>query len=252
MYNDKEMWTTVKIDGVKPMYKVSSHGNILNEKTGNYLHPWKGKNGYLFVSLMRDDGTTLKIGMHNLVAIHFIKVPKYLRKLNEPIVPNHNDFNKENNHYKNLQWMTYAMNNQWNIDHGHCKVGEDCPNAKVSNIKVEMICKYMEEGFSNKDILSKLNFDNNRYYKALLTSIRTGSKWKSISSKYNIENKNTLRRNTPEFVEEICKLLEKSYSIKEMRKELNIPDVDKEKFKKLVWFIRTRKTYKDISINYVW
>ena len=203
---------------------------------------------------MNDDNEVTKVGMHVLVATHFVKIPKCLMNTDEQLVPNHNDFNKENNYHKNLQWMTYAMNNEWNHMHGHWKICEDAPNSKETNETVHTICQLMEKGFSNKYIREFLNLDDNSYYKALLTSIRTGKNWKSISSQYNITNKNTLRHNSTEFVENICQLIESGYEIKEMRQILNIPDTkeDKDKFKKLVWFIRTRKCYKEISCKYKW
>ena len=236
------------------MYAISSYGYIYNTLTMKYLNPWKGKNGYLYVSLMADDNSVVKVGMHVLVALHFIEIPECLLRLNKPLVPNHMDFNKENNKVSNLQWMTYAMNNYYNFINGHCKVGEDAPNSKVSNETVHMICKLMEDGFSNKDIRKILNFENNKYYKGLITSIRNGTHWKSISSLYNITIKNTLRHNSEEYIESICKLIANNYSLSEMRKILNIPDTyeEKDKFKKLVWFIRKRKCYKDISSKYEW
>ena len=252
---DKEKWVKIKYSKIKPnMYSISSHGNVYNNFTMKYLHPWKNNNGYLYVSLMCTDNTVMRVGVHNLVAMNFVQIPKCLINLKEPIVPNHNDFNRENNHYKNLQWMTYAMNNEWNRIHGHYKCCEDAPNSRVSNETVHMICKLMVDGFSNKDIRKILNMENTTYYNALLTRIRTGREWKEIVDKYQIEVKNTLRKNSNEFVESICKLLEQGYEIKDMRKILNIPDTqeDKDRFKKLVWFIRTRKCYKDISCNYKW
>ena len=175
----KELWRKIIYKNVKRnMYSISSYGNVFNNFTKKNLHPWKGKNGYLYVSLMCDDNKPVKIGVHVLVATHFVKVPKCLRNIDEPIVPNHNDFNKENNYYENLQWMTYSMNNEWNIIHGHCKFGEDSPSSKVSNEIVHMICKLMEDGYSNKNIMQILKFDKNEYFKSLLTSIRTGKNWK--------------------------------------------------------------------------
>ena len=253
--NEEEKWTFIDYKNIKPkMYAVSNFGNIKNVKSDNKLTPWKGKNGYLYVSLMCTDNSVLKIAIHVLVATYFCKIPKKLLNKNEPLVPNHDDFDRTNNYYKNLTWMTYAMNNEWNRIHDHWKIAEDAPNAKVSNDTVHKICKLMEDGWLNKDIIKVLGFTNNVYYKSLLTRIRNGSEWKSISSQYNIINKNTLRKNNDEFVDNICKLIDKGVSIKEMRKLLDIPDDTKSKsrFKKLVWFIRKRKCYKDISEKYNW
>lgn len=253
--NEKEIWKIIDYKNIKSdMYSVSNYGNIKNIKTDQMLHPWKGKNGYLYVSLMTTENTVFKISMHVLVAIYFVKIPKRLAKLNEPIVPNHDDFDKTNNYYKNLTWMTYAMNNEWNRIHDHWKIGEEAPNAKVDNDQVHKICKLMESGYLNRDIVKLLELPKDDYTKALLTRIRTGKEWKSISSQYNIINKNTLRKNDEKFVEDICKLIEKGYSVSDMRKilELSTNPKDKRRFKSLVWAIRKRKSYKDISEKYSW
>lgn len=252
---EKEEWKYVEYKNTKTnRYMVSNFGNIRNNKSGRTLNPWTGKNGYLYTSLMQKDNTVLKVAMHVLVATHFIPIPEELSKLNEPLVPNHDDFDKTNNHYTNLTWMTYAMNNQWNREFEHWKVCENAPNAKVSNELVHKICKLMEDGYLNKEIKEKLSLSNDKYYSALLTLIRTGSEWKEISKNYNIINKNTLRKNDDAYVDKICQLIEKNCTVKDMRKIMNIPDTndDKDRFKKLVWFIRNRKSYKDISENYTW
>lgn len=252
---EKEKWKIIDYRDIKPKkYAVSNFGNVKNIVNNTYLKPWKGVNGYLYVSLMRDNNKALKIGVHVLVATYFCKIPKRLQLLNQPLVPNHDDFDRTNNYYKNLTWMTYAMNNEWNRIHNHWKIGENAPNAKIDNDTVHKICKLMEDGFLNKDIMKLLGLSNSSYHKSLLTYIRNGTKWKSISSQYNIINKNTLRKNDIEFVDSICKLIESNTSVKEMRKLLNISDdvESKARFKKLVWFIRNRKCYKDVSEKYNW
>lgn len=253
--HEKEIWKVIDYKNIKSdMYSVSNYGNIKNIKTNQMLNPWKGKNGYLYVSLMTTDNTVFKISMHVLVAIYFVKIPKRLAKLNEPLVPNHDDFDRTNNYYKNLTWMTYAMNNEWNRIHDHWKIGENAPNAKIDDDQVHRICKLMESGYLNKDIVKLLGLPKNNYTKSLLTRIRTGKEWKSISSQYNIINKNTLRKNDDKFVDDICKLIEKGYAVRDMRKILEISDSteDKQRFKKLVWAIRKRKSYRDISEKYSW
>ena len=251
----KEKWKALIFKNTKMgMYSISNHGNIRNDKTNKILKPYKNKNGYLYVSLMQNDNTVIKVGVHILVALHFVKIPKALKNINEPIVPNHNDFNKENNYYENLSWMTYSLNNEWNRIHDHWKIGENAPNAKVTNELVDNICKLMEDGHLNREIISILNLDDSPYIRSLLTRIRNGSEWKSISSKYNISIKNTLRQYEDDFIDQICYYIDKGFSTKQIRMAMNIDGTKEEKvkFKKLVWFIRNRQTYKDISEKYNW
>lgn len=250
-----EIWCEVKYKNIKPdMYEVSNYGGLRNIKTGKKLHPWIGKNGYMYCTFMCNDNTVISIGMHVIVAKHFLEVPKELQNIDEPIVPNHNDFDRSNNYVGNLTWMTYAQNNEYNRINGHWKICEDAPNSKVENALVHKICQFMEDGYKNIQIIKRLDLDNNSYFKSLLTRIRTGKQWKEISSQYNINNKNTLRNTDIEYIDSICQMIEKGYSLKQMRANLGIPDtaIYKRRFKSLVYGIRMRKNYKDISDKYTW
>lgn len=251
----KNEYRTIKIPGVKQdMYAVSNFGSVKNIKSNHILNPTKNKrNGYLYISLMQDDNRPKKFYVHSLVAIHFIPIPKELKILNEKLVPNHLDFDKENNTVENLEWTTYYMNNLWNIEHDNVSWCEDAQNAKVTNDFVNDVCKLMESGYRNIQIFDILKIPRNRYYISLLIRIRTGKEWRKISEKYNIECRNTLRIYDDKYIERICMFLEKGYENKDMWKYFNITTKkDKEKFKKLVYAIKNRKTYKNISMKYIW
>lgn len=251
-----EKWCIIKYLDIKEnMYAVSNYGGIKNINTGKVLHPWLCKgNGYMYGTFMTNDNKTRSVGIHVLVSLHFIDIPDELKVLNEPLVPNHKDFDRKNNFVGNLEWMTYSMNNEYNRLHGHWKHSENAPNAQTTNLFVEKICELMEQGYYNKEIMKILDMEKNAYTKSLLTRIRTGKEWKEISKKYNITNKNTLRNSDTELIKSICEMLSKGYPLKQMRNTLGISD-DKEskrKFKCLVYGIKTRRNYKDISKNYVW
>lgn len=250
LYDLKEEWKPLKYKNVKPMYSVSNYGGLKNTITNTILHPWKSKgNGYIYASLMCTDNKVLHVGMHVLVATHFIIKPKS----DEILVPNHKNFDRTDNFVKNLEWVTYRENNEWNILNGHYKSCEKAQNAKSTNLLVHKICRMMRDGYLNRDIMKELNLDSSdSYYKNLLSGIRTGHKWKDISSLYDITNRNTLRKNDLALVKSICDCIEIGMELKDIRKSLDISDDDKEKFKKLVWFIRKRKIYKEISENYTW
>ena len=248
---DIKEWRPVIYRDIKPdMYMVSNFGDLYNRKTKKHLHPWKGKNGYRYGSLMTTSGTVKHVGIHVLVAEMFIAKPTH----DSPIVPNHLDFNRENNYVGNLEWTTYAENNRWNFIHGHIAYGEDSAAAKTTDKVVHEICRLLESGHSNQEIINMLNLEPRSYGSALVTAIRTGKRWKHISSKYDIKVKNSLRKTDSVLVDQICKLLERGYSVRDMRQVLGISNTNEEKarFKKLVWFIRTRQCYKDISCKYAW
>ena len=250
-----EKWKIVNYKNIKPnKYAISNYGRVKNVCSGKQLHPWKCGNGYRYGTFMCTDKKPRSFGIHVIVCTHFVKIPTRLKDVDERIVPNHKDFNRENNYYKNLEWVTYSENNEYNVKHGHVKIADNAPNCRIDNETVEKICKLMEEGKRNKEIREILNLPQNGYYKSLLTRIRNGKQWKSISSKYDIKVHNTLRGNyTDEFIDSICYMIENGYSLKEMRKKLNISD-DKisKKFKSLVNGIRSRRSYKEFSDKYTW
>ena len=256
MNYDDEEWKVVNYKNIKPnTYSISNYGRLRNICTNKDLHPWKCKNGYLYGSFMCTNNKKYSIGIHVIVCHHFIEIPERLKNTRKKIVPNHKDFNRSNNYYKNLEWVTYSENNEYNVLHGHVKMNDKAPNAKITNKTVKKICKLMEDGKKNKEIIKILNLPYDRYHKSLLSRIRSGSQWKSISSKYSISIRNTLRGNyTNEFLNSICYMIENGYTLKQMRKELNISNDknEKQKFKNLVSGIRLRRNYKEISDNYTW
>lgn len=251
----KEIWKIINYKKVKKnMYSISNKGRIKNIITKKILKPWKSTNGYRYATLMKENNKPCHIGVHILVAVHFITIPEELKILNEKLVPNHNDFDRENNYVTNLSWMTYSMNNKYNLDNGHVKMGDECPNSKISNEKVHIICHLLEIGKSNTDIIQEVGLKKNGYSTSLITRIRNGSEWKSISSQYNITVKNSLRQTPDDVVIEICEMLSKGYSLAKMRNVMGIDNDDKskKKFKNLVTSIRLRRSFKDISKNYNW
>jgi hypothetical protein len=102
----KEIWKT--IEGFS-RYKVSSQGNVKNNKTGRILKPSFTNKGYLMVSLSKDSKVK-RFLLHRLVALHF------LPDKNECV--NHKDGNKLNNCVSNLEWTTNLQNQKHAWDTG--------------------------------------------------------------------------------------------------------------------------------------
>jgi hypothetical protein len=96
-----------EIENWKPIpnsvHEVSSHGNIrhikLKKNRKFYPHP----DGYWFVSF-RVSGKQKTFTVHRLVAIAFVPNPHGYETVN------HEDLNKQNNHFKNLTWCTHLEN----------------------------------------------------------------------------------------------------------------------------------------------
>ena len=102
---------------------------------------------------------------------------------------------------------------------------------------VHKICKLMEDGYSNTEILEK--YEVNR---VIISQIRCGKSYTHISKNYNISrlyNDNL----SDEIVHKICKLLEEGYSNKEILEKYEVN-------KDTISLIRCGKTYTHISKNY--
>jgi len=89
-------------------YKISELGDVVN-KNGLVLKKQKHITGYYSVSLSVK-GVVKTYLIHRLVAKYY-----HENKNNKPCV-NHKDGNKRNNHYKNIEWVTHAENNQHAYD----------------------------------------------------------------------------------------------------------------------------------------
>ena len=114
------------------------------------------------------------------------------------------------------------------------------------------ICRLLEKGLSYNDIIDTLDLGNNDYIKSLLIRIRTGKQWKSISQHYKIDTSSKLRRHDDDEIHAICRNFDNGiFSPKKIKDNIG-SNQDYQSFKKLVWFIKNRKCYKNISDNYNW
>lgn len=110
----REKW--VDIQDYKGYYKVSNYGRIksVERHVNHYVAKRKiirsrilkaalMSDGYPGVSLTKKNNPVSKL-IHIIVAKHFIKNPLKLPQVN------HKDGDKQNNNYKNLEWVTSSQN----------------------------------------------------------------------------------------------------------------------------------------------
>jgi len=110
------------------------------------LKPTPGRGGYPTVYLSGNLNKGYYI--HRLVAETFISNPE-----NKPCV-NHIDFNINNPHVSNLEWVTHSENNKHSVIHGRMG-GEHSNFRKLTSAQVIEIRKLSETKMKRKDIAAK-------------------------------------------------------------------------------------------------
>ena len=183
----KEEWKPLEVENIKPIYLISSYGNVKNKNTDKYIKPWTDKDGYLKYTLQGYDKKVKKYA-HVLVALHFVhnEFPK------TRIQVNHKNFKKNDNYYRNLEWVTQKENIYHARKHNVQKVVRCSEHgmATMTDEYVEHICQMMQDGYTNREIIISLGYEpKTREYELMrgkIKMIRSGKSWKAISQKYNI------------------------------------------------------------------
>lgn len=149
-----------KLDTPKPTksshYFISDYGRIKS------LHKVTGKETLLKGSLLRGGYRTLNIRLienkrltvfiHKFVAKHFIPNDDP-----EKIFAIHLDQDKNNNHWKNLKWVSRSELTQWQLDQGIYSLSykKRPKNTKMTETRVKMALQWIKEGKTKKKIIAK-------------------------------------------------------------------------------------------------
>lgn len=176
-----EQWQTLKghISGGPIAYKyaVSNHGRIIkfkNRLPDGFLLNLSRQEGFpIWRKIM--NGEYYAVLLHRLVAKYFLPRPTSKQKF---II--HLDYDKENNHYKNLRWATqeevtkHAKNNpavikakklmRENTNAGY--------NTKLSEEKVKKIKTALKKGKTLKELAIKYKVSDMQIHR-----IKTGENW---------------------------------------------------------------------------
>lgn len=210
-------------------YYITKDGRVFNSQ--NKEMKLDDSANYLRVQIIYLDGTVKKESVHRLVAKAFLPNPQ-----NKPAV-NHIDGNKFNNHVDNLEWVTESENMVHARDNGLIPVGEDNYNSKYSDKEIHEACRLMQEGYRNCDVCKILRLPKN-----IVSMLRNGIIWNHIRSKYIIQTVRQ-KRASIDTVAWICRKLQEGLSVKEILAEANKATV----CASLIYDIKSRKTYRDIS-----
>lgn len=162
-------------------YQVSDFGRI--KSLSRLIRHWRGgflrlperimspdrAEGYSIVILCRD-GVRRDVVVHRLVASAFVPNP-----CGKPDV-NHKDFNKGNNHYKNLEWVTKKENSRHAVDGGRMnQVGSGNGSAKLNEGMVLDILQRIAAGERQRALASEYNVSE-----ALVCMIKKREIWRHV------------------------------------------------------------------------
>lgn len=213
-------------------YYVTESGEVFSGY--RKLKPSPIKTGYLRVRISYKDGSYLDQYVHRLVATLFID------KVEGKEEVNHIDANKENNHVSNLEWVSHAENMKHAQDNKLITYGFETANSHYTEGQIHKVFQLMQEGWRYKDISQETGVA----YQHII-NLRSGARHKDIGKLYNIPSPKSTKISTST-VRWICKMLELGYKDKEIESMSDNPNVSSSK----VRFIRTRRTFTDISKDY--
>ena len=200
----KEEWKQLFLDDELQNYDVSNTGKIRNHETKKEYklsEIYGMKNHYEFITLKLNSGDTRFMGIHRLIGIMFIPIPKkYIDKgysINDLVI-DHIDNIKYHNIITNLQWLTGAENIQKSR-----KILKGKVDMYLTDFDVKNICKSLSDGLTIYEVSKKFNVTETMVY-----DIRFGRRYKEISSNYIFPS----RQLSEEDVKKICELLSKGIS----------------------------------------
>lgn len=139
------------------IYLVDQFGNVYN-KDKEKLKQHFNQDGYPQITLSRGGDYKPKAGrvkVHRMVAELFVTKNESDVKLEV----NHKDFNRANNYYKNLEWVTHKENIHYSLKAGRIPLGnfsgEKNPKGKLTERDVKFIRDLYSNGMMMRTIYQK-------------------------------------------------------------------------------------------------
>lgn len=262
-YKGKELYYELR--GLEPLinpnlYLISNFGRIWNLEINSFIpmNLIKNINDYVRVQLKDINSKFYTHSVHKLVGFIFLGIP-----YSDEIFIDHKDGIKWHNEPYNLEQVTRSENINRSITLGTkpIQVGEESPNAILTNDQYNEVCKLIEDGLPPTEIDKKLNYNGISLIN-IVPNIRDGKTCIHISKNYDFSNayhKYTSRVFTDEQTHKICKLLENNFNIstRNILKELGynsdinvMEESEYQRFRSIIKAIKYKKRYKDISCNY--
>ncbi|GAB3173246.1 HNH endonuclease [Telluribacter humicola] len=175
-----EVWKRIKFEDIEdaPHYEVSNYGRLKSfqndPKDGSII---KGSviQGYRSLNIRAAGGRTLNRYVHKLVAEYFLDRQEEIQKY---VI--HLDYNKQNNYYENLKWVTkdeMADHNRENPALKNRVMPRRTSNYKLTESKVKMIKKLLKNEKNRLKMIAK-QFGITH---TQLNRIRSGENWKHVT-----------------------------------------------------------------------
>lgn len=187
---DDEEWVELIYPDIQPgKYMLSNYGRVYSKHRNRILTKSVNANGYVVTNVLDTDGNPITRRVNRLVALHFIE-----GQTDERNQVNHKDGFKENNYYKNLEWMSSLENNRHAIENDLARKlkGAEHPNTVYPDEVIIRICELLERAYKGTDISKiiaeeypHLNYTHERLTKYINDKIKKRNVRTDISSKYN-------------------------------------------------------------------
>lgn len=130
-------------------YYCDESGNIFKHKFGQFVpcNHWIDRDGYHRIMMYNDSGKRKSMGVHRVVYSCFVG------DLADGLTIDHKDENKKNNHYSNLEQMTFEENCSKSVN-GKC---DPRNNRKLTREIIESVFKMRDSGLSYNAISKAIN-----------------------------------------------------------------------------------------------
>lgn len=167
-------WKIIEIEGIKEnTFEISDTGKVRYINNGYIKTATANGDGYLYIKFY-DNCTEVNIGLHRLLAIHFIP------RTEDDIAHGRNlvhfkDFNHENISLDNLEWVNSLELNM------KTRLHYDCPSKAIEY--ADYICRLLERDYDNASICKVLDIPQSKFG-SIISNIRRRKIYKDISKKY--------------------------------------------------------------------
>lgn len=263
------IWKKITYPGVRPnLYMISEYGEVMNIIRMRKLKPFIVNDGYIRYTLCADNSKkckTIHVFAHRLVAYEFLT-----NKDNKTTV-DHIDGNKQNNYYKNLEWVSLTENLHRAIKLGLINnVGYNHSSAKFTEEDARRICEKLSQGCTIQEIFQSIvgpnrpMKDNISLYQ-FIKRLKHREGWHNITSQYDYEiisekGKGKWTKPKPgfkggyseELIRAICKSFEDGKSSMEILEDITGSSKikDNRRIYDLIDGIRRRLIWTEISCEY--